>query len=148
MSVIMSLTVPKAFKDGAQFDENGDVIPGSWPMPFPHDGVLAWIAHGVENAGRVLVDALLTDEAYPEWDTGLPSGWVNSGCHKWNMGDRDEHDENGDLVSSGLDTLTVTDQTEYKKHMPDPVDENGDPTGDPVTYHRQHKFLGWPDVRD
>ena len=46
-------------------------------------------------------------------------------------------------------TLAVTidthmDQVEYTKHIPPPVDENGDPTGDPATYHLLHGMLGHP----
>ena len=146
---VLSITVPKPFAAGPQFEENGDLTPGSWPVDFPTDGLMGWVAHGIEKSNRVLVDAVITQEAIDEWMNNLPGGWTNAGHHSWDLSSQDEYDpDTGDFVASGVDTVTATDQTEYTKHIDPPRDENGDLTGAAADYRRIHKFQGWPDIRD
>ena len=133
---IMTLTLPKPFRDGPQFDENGDLVGGSWPAGFTTQGILGWIPIGTEVAGRVMVDAVIDGEHIDDWVDNIPAGWTKASHHSWNKRSYD------------LGTLTPTDQDEYKKHKPPEVDENGDPLTDPVTYSRIHKILGWPDIED
>lgn len=139
MTHIMTITCPKAFKDGPQFDDDG-LIPGSWPTPFPTEGLVGWIAHGTVKQNRVLVDAVIEDEHIDTW-LSLPNGWTKASHHSWDMRSGDEYDEDGNLISHGLETHTATDKAEYEKHMPE-VD------GNPQTYKRQHVIFGWPEIHD
>ena len=146
---LLSITVPKEFAAGPQFDEAGDLIPGSWPGGLPAGGFLGWVAHGIEKSNRKLVEALVSDEFIDDFLSGLPGGWTKASHHSWDLKSQDQYDpDTGDFVASGLTTIAATDNPEYTKHIDPPRDENGNPTGAPAEYRRIHKFQGWPDARD
>ena len=129
----ITLSVPPPFADGPQYDEDGNLIPGSWPSGLPHEGIQAWVKVGIPADGRELIDCLVPDD----WPIGdIPAGWLNDGNMQWDFIRRDEYDEQGNLVNAAIDTRTPTNYAEYNKHLEDP------------TTARVHVILGWPEIRD
>ena len=141
----VTLRVPQPFNEGPQYDEEGELIPTSWPSGLPHEDIHVWRILGEANGGLDLCE-LLCDDDWPVGD--IPGGWRATSSHAWDGVRQDAYDEEGNFVRSGLITEGATDKDDYTLHIPPPVDENGDPTGEPATYHRIHKYQGWPDIID
>ena len=133
--ILTSIITPKAFRYGPQYDENGSLIPSSWPPGLPIVEWLGWHSYGMEKGGRFLVDVLLKDED-KSWVDEMPGGWTKNSLFNW--------DAVGDLVP-----VTPVDESEYLSHIPDTIlyDEEGEPIGtEPAVYHRMHKYQGHPDI--
>jgi len=141
---VITLRIPGPFSTGPQYDEDGNLIPSSWPNGLQDEGINTWRKLGKANGGLDLCE-FIADDNYPIGD--IPGGWRATGGHIWNGVDQSYTDEE-DVFHYGLTTEVPTNQSDYTKHIPPPVDENGDPTGDPATYHRIHKYAGWPDIID
>ena len=133
----VTLSVPPPFSTGPQFDEDGNLVPGSWPVGLPYEGITGWVVLGTPSGGRELVDFVVDDD----WPIGdIPPGWLADGSMKWDMVTQDEYDENGNLVNPAIEVEVPTDYPEYNSHL---VDENGDPRTD---VSRAHVYLGWPPI--
>ena len=130
----VSLSVPPPFSTGPQYDEDGNLIPGSWPTGLPHEGIEGWTILGAPKGGRDLIDMVVPDD-WPLQD--IPTGWLANGAHRWDMLTQDEYSEAGELVQPGLKTDMPTDYTEYNSHFEDHTDES-----------RVHVIAGWPVVHD
>ena len=140
---VITLIVPQAFATGPQLDENGKLIPGSWPAGLPYEDMKGWTQVGMNPIlGRVLAE-FVADNDWPIGD--IPVGWQSNASYLWNGVSQNHVDEEGDF-QSGMAMEQKTIQPAYTNHIPPPVDENGDPTGDPAVYHRLHKYAGWPSI--
>ena len=128
----VTLSVPPPFSTGPQYDDDGNLVPGSWPVGLPHEGITGWVILGLPSGGRELVDFVVDDD----WPIGdIPPGWLSDGSMKWDMVTQDEYDENGNLVKHAIVVEEPTYYPEYNSHF-----ENRTETT------RAHVYLGWPDV--
>ena len=121
-----TIITPKNFRFGPQFDEDGDLIPSSWPngLGVPEEGFLVWHSYGAAKSSRYLVDLIIQD-VDKTWLDGLPGGWTKNANY---------HIDDATLAVT-IDT--PMDEPEYMKHQPD--DEEGNPA---TVYHRMHGMLG------
>ena len=142
-----TIIVPKNFAEGPQFDEDGNLIPSSWPpgLGVPSQGLKGWHAYGMEKGSRFLVDVIVED-VDKGWIDGLPGGWTKNSNMYWDGITQHGYDENGQIIGNAYEVETPVDEAEYTTHIPPPVDENGNPTGDSATYNRMHGYLGHPHV--
>lgn len=128
----ITLSVPPPFADGPQFDEDGELINGSWPAGLPYEGMRIWTQIGSPAQGKVLVEFVAEDN-WPISD--IPGGWLADGSMMWDLESRDEYDEDGILTKAAIVSEADTDYGEYSKHFDDPVTT------------RQHVIAGWPVIR-
>ena len=128
----ITLRVPSPFNTGPQYDE-GELISGSWPAGLPHEGIHGWRQLGVPSGGLSLCEFIAEDD----WPiSSIPGGWRATGGHVWNLRDQSYTDEN-DVFHYGFTTEVPTNESDYLGHIPDAT-----------TYHRIHKYQGWPDIVD
>jgi hypothetical protein len=136
----INLRVPAPFNTGPQYNENGDLIPGSWPAGLPHEGIRGWIQLGMANGGLSLCEFIAADD----WPIGdIPGGWRANASYIWDMVSQHWIDDQG-VLHYAMTPELITDKAEYTLHIPAPVDDNNDPTGEPAVYGRLHMFQGWP----
>ena len=134
----VTCSIPGPFSDGPLYNDEGELIPGSWPVGLPHLGLQGWRKLGIPSGGRELCD-FVCDDDWPLED--IPNGWLSDGDMKWDGVTQDEFDDEGALVSSGIEVLTPTLYSEYNAHL---KDENDDPR---TEESRVHVILGWPRIR-
>lgn len=129
----ITLRVPKPFDIGPQYDENGNLEPGSWPAGLPHEGIEGWTKiSGESNQGLSLCEFMAADD-WPLED--LPGGWRANAAYAWDLVSQVEYDEDGNPINSPYVVEKHTDQSEYMSYFPDDTE-----------YHRHHTYLGWPPI--
>ena len=134
MTKFITLRVPPAFASGPQFDEDGALVPGSWPAGLPYEGIKGWHQHGSSAQGLRLCDFVAEDD-YPV--DAIPGGWRATASNMWDMQKQHEYDEDGNLISYAYDTEIPMNQGDYMKHYPDDTE-----------FKVHHVYAGWPDLTE
>ena len=125
----ISLRVPPAFSDGPLYGEDGELIPGSWPVAMPHESIKGWHKHGTQAQGLQLCD-FMGDDDYPVDE--IPGGWRATSSTSWNFTDKDVYNEDGDLIESKYKTEVPMNHGDYMKHYPDDTE-----------FKQHHTYAGW-----
>ena len=128
----ITLRVPGPFSTGPQFDEDGELINGSWPAGLPYEGIKGWVNLGEKSGGLSLCEYVAPDN-YPIGD--IPGGWRANASYIWDGVTQHGYDENGDLIGNAYDIELATDESDYMGHFPEDTE-----------YKRHHSYLGWPAI--
>ena len=139
----VTLSVPKPFSTGPQYDENGELEPGSWPVGLPHEDIRGWVNIGSGKGNLVLCEFVCEDD-WPVED--IPGGWNATASAMWDMESQDIYNSEGELVRAAIKTEIPTDYTEYNKFQI-VYDEEGNPQ-ERTEETRSHVYLGWPLIRE
>jgi len=136
---VISLSVPRPFRLGPQFTEEGELVKGSWPSGLPYMGIRGWNNVGIPSKqGGLILCEFIADDDWPMDD--LPGGWRAVDAARWDQQSKHQFNEDGIMTASAMIIDVPTDKDRYNSHQPD----NEDGT-DPV-YERMAVILGWPDI--
>ena len=132
MKYVTVSRVPGPFAEGPQFDEEGELIPGSFPSGLPHEGMKGWTKLAEAQGNKWMVEFVAEDN----WPVdGLPGGWKAVASYIWDGVAQQEHDENGDPIGTPYNVEVATDEAEYQGYFPEDTE-----------YKRHHSYLGWPTI--